>query len=415
VAWTSRSAIARAASKALCADLEVCATGYTTDFRKGPQDMKLTEAKREHHCYRDKNDVRIVQFWNQRMEGKPGKPVLPEPGDGLRLCNREKVAPGYVLYSPDHSNKFLLLDLDGKIVHEWPAWTSHFGYLLPNGHLVLDTEFSPDKEWGIIELDWDGNEVWSCPCQVHHDFQRLENGNTLVLCERGIVDPKVAPGKLLSTYVLEVTPDREIVWEWYSEDHTEELTRLLGIRFPRDRQDWTHTNTVQALPETPASADPRFRAGNVILSHRELDCALIVDKDSGEIVWAWGPGTLSRQHATIVLENGHMLCFDNGRDRRASAIWELDLLTGKIVWSYEGNEKAPFHAAALSNAQRLPNGNTFICSGSRPDHGRLFEVTPEGEIVWDFQNPYAEHAEGEKIVYRAYKYPPEMIEPFLRR
>jgi len=375
--------------------------------------MKLVWAKREHHCGRNKDDVRIIHYWNARMQDKPGFKVLPDPGDGLRKCDKRKAMPGYVLYSPDHSNKFLLLDIDGEIVHEWPAFTSHFGYLLPKGHLLQDTEFSPDREWGIIEMDWNGNEVWFCPCQVHHDFQRLANGNTMVLCERSIVDPRIAPGTLLSTYLLEVTPEREVVWEWRSEDHLEEFTRFTGAKFPQDRADWTHTNTVQVLPETPASKDPRFKAGNVIISPRELDAAVIIEKETGKIVWGWGPGTLSRQHATIVMPNGHIICFDNGRERGASAVWELDLLTEKIVWSYQGNEKAPFYASALSNAQRLPNGATFICSGSKPDWGRLFEVTPEGEIVWEFQNPHAEYAEGQKIVYRAYKYPPEMIEPFL--
>jgi hypothetical protein len=42
-------------------------------------------------------------------------------------------------------------------------------------------------------------------------------------------------------------------------------------------------------------------------------------------------------------------------------------------------------------------------------------VTPKGEIVWEFQNPYAAYAGGERKVYRAYKYPPGLIEPLLRR
>jgi len=377
--------------------------------------MKLRYARREHFCTRDSQGTRILQWWNAKSQDRPGFAILPQPGDGLRKYTREKCAPGYVLYTPDHSNKFLLINMEGKIVHEWPAFTSHFGYLLPNGHLLQDTEFSPDREWGVIEMDWDGAEVWSCPCQVHHDFQRLENGNTMVLCEREIEDPRIAPGRLLSSYLMEVTPRREVVWEWRSEDHIEDFTRTLGVQFPRPNPDWTHTNTVQVLPETPASRDRRFKAGNVIISPRELDAAVIIEKETGKIVWGWGPGTLSRQHATIVLPNGHLICFDNGRERKASAVWELDLLSGRIVWSYQGDEKEPFYASALSNAQRLPNGNTFICSGSKPDWGRLFEVTPEGEIVWEFQNPYAEYAEGEKIVYRAYKYSPEMIEPFLTR
>ncbi len=379
--------------------------------------MKLdSHPERLHHAWFGDDGRVNIRYWNHRIKGVDGFVVDPTKwgGDGLRVCNKDKAAPGYVLYSPDHSRKFLLLDVDANIVHEWPAWTSHFGYLLPNGHLLLDTEFSPDREVGIVELDWDGNEVGFCPCQVHHDFQRLPNGNTMILCQREIEKPEIGEGTLLSSYLHEVTPDREVVWEWYSEDHIEELIRLAGTKFPTSNPDWTHSNTVHVTQDTPAARDPRFKPGNVMVSHRELDAAVVIERETGQIVWAWGPGTMSRQHATILLDNGHMLTFDNGTHRGHSAIWEVEPISGKIVWSYVGDPPESFFARALSNAQRLPNGNTFICSGSKPDHGRLFEVTPDGEIVWDFQNCYEEYAEGEQIVYRAYKYPPEMIEPFLK-
>jgi len=380
--------------------------------------MKATHVKRLEYCIRDEDGNRIICHFMGGM-----KKIAAKPGDGLRKYDREKALPGYVLYSPDHSNKFLLIDMEGNIVHEWQVFTSHFGYLLPDGHLLFETLFSPDREWGIVEMDWHGNELWFCPCQTHHDFQRLPNGNTMILCERDICDPRISPGRLLSTYLIEVQPDLEIVWEWYSEDHIEELKELLNIPFPRtgcvpekpsEEKDWTHTNTVQVLPESPASKDPRFKAGNVILSHRNLSCVVIIDKPTGKVVWGWGPGIIDGQHSTYVLENGHMLCFDNGRRRGDSALLELDLLTEEIVWEYRGSEKEPFYGMNLSNTHRLPNGNTFACSGGAPDSGRLFEVTPEGEIVWEFDNPYAEYAEGVKNVYRAYKYPAEMIEPFLK-
>lgn len=54
------------------------------------------------------------------------------------------------------------------------------------------------------------------------------------------------------------------------------------------------------------------------------------------------------------------------------------------IWSYRGNAENFFFAPFISGAARQPNGNTLICSGAQ---GRFFEVTPEGEIVWEFWDP----------------------------
>jgi len=358
--------------------------------------------------------VREIHSWKNKVGGQVIKAITAEPGDGLRKFNKEKTAPGYVFYTPDHSKKFLLINLEGEIVNEWEAWTSHFGFLLPHGNLMCETQFANDRPYGVLERDWAGNEVWFHECPAHHDFQRLENGNTMIICDREMECPEIWPdGPILSSYLIEVTPEGKVVWEWYSEEHLEELKRLAGVTFPRDDPDWVHTNTVQVIPETPAARDPRFKRGNVIVSHRNLDLALVIEKGTGEIVWTFGPGLFDRQHATYLQDDGSMICFDNGRVRRWSAIWECDPLSGEVLWSYKGDPPSSFFADALSNAHRLPNGNIFVCSGSKPDDGRLFELTRDGEIVWEFQNPYAEYAEGRKIVYRGYKYPPEMIDPLL--
>lgn len=42
-----------------------------------------------------------------------------------------------------------------------------------------------------------------------------------------------------------------------------------------------------------------------------------------------------------------------------------------------------FFSGILAGAQHLPDGNTLICSGAE---SRLIEVTPEGEVVWEYQN-----------------------------
>ncbi len=53
------------------------------------------------------------------------------------------------------------------------------------------------------------------------------------------------------------------------------------------------------------------------------------------------------------------------------------------VWMY--SDKGKFFAPFISSAHRMQNGNTLINSGPQ---GRLFEVSPEGEVVWDYWSPY---------------------------
>ena len=53
------------------------------------------------------------------------------------------------------------------------------------------------------------------------------------------------------------------------------------------------------------------------------------------------------------------------------------------IWSY--TKPGSFFSSFISSAQRLPNGNTLICSGAP---GRVFEVTPAGEKVWEYLNPH---------------------------
>ena len=65
----------------------------------------------------------------------------------------------------------------------------------------------------------------------------------------------------------------------------------------------------------------------------------------------------------------------------------------------------------ISNAQRLPNGNTLINEGT---FGRFFEVTRDGDVVWEYINPHfgpvtAPAKLQDNWVFRAYRYSDEEI------
>src|SRR5262245_35868658 len=64
---------------------------------------------------------------------------------------------------------------------------------------------------------------------------------------------------------------------------------------------------------------------------------------------------------------------------------EVNPATNEIVWKYQDQPAWNFFSPRMGYAQRLPNGNTLITESS---FGRFFEVTKEGEIVWEYVNPF---------------------------
>ena len=142
-------------------------------------------------------------------------------------------------------------------------------------------------------------------------------------------------------------------------------------------RDATHGNAVEETPE-----------GHILLSFRQTSTVMTVDRATGKVIWRWGPGELSHQHDPTVLENGNYLIYDNGEHRLRGSCYsravEMNPRTNQIEWEYRGSPPLSFFSTGISSAQRLANGNTLITESSG---GRILEVTPDGETVWEFINP----------------------------
>ena len=79
--------------------------------------------------------------------------------------------------------------------------------------------------------------------------------------------------------------------------------------------------------------------------------------------------------------------------------------TRKTVWEYRDHQVMNFWSGFISGAERLPNGNTLICEGA---YGRFFEITPAGETVWEYNNPFTGpsplYGHQQNWVFRAHRY-----------
>lgn len=111
---------------------------------------------------------------------------------------------------------------------------------------------------------------------------------------------------------------------------------------------------------------------------------ILIGLIKNELTWSWGQEDLDGQHHPTLLQNGNVLIFDNGARRKCSRIIELNPVSMDIVWEYRSEALTNFYSKSRNSSQRLPNGNTLI---TESDNGRVFEITNEGEIVWEFYNP----------------------------
>ncbi len=189
--------------------------------------------------------------------------------------------------------------------------------------------------------------------------------------------------------------------------------------------DWLHTNGI----------DYHEGLDQIILSVRKFSEVWVIDHGTtteeakgpkGDLLWRWGnpqswqggdgeDRRLFVQHdAQWIPEGfpgaGNILVFNNGEGRDGNRPYstvdeivpplnpdgsyrrEEDGFFGpfEATWTYKAEDPKTFFSGHISGAQRLPNGNTLICEGAE---GRFFEVTSQGEVVWEYLNSFGEPEE----------------------
>src|SRR6185295_13260630 len=212
---------------------------------------------------------------------------------------------------------------------------------------------------------------------------------------------------------------------------------IIGPAYPRE--EWGHTNTINVLEN-----------GNLLLTSRLLDSMIVVNKQSGDVVFRWGNATRlndagetepvglptfpPRSGPNLTMGGphgaeqvppglpgaGNFTCYDNGFSAigplRTSRAVEVDPKTGTIVWEsikYDHGMPSPIgrkhFSEILGSAQRLPNGNMLFCEGV---NGRLFQLTKDHEEVWEYVNPFIDATRFNGAILKAYCYPPDYCPHF---
>ena len=376
----------------------------------------------------------------EQLRSVPYTSLTEEAGSGasgVTLLDTARAWPGYNLYCSRTSPEAFLIDMAGAVAHRWSyqqadSRTWDYALLLEGGDLVILNKFV-----NVFRLDRNSNMIWARPLEVHHEITEDGEGNFYVIQRekrpyRG-VDVRFAS-------ILHLGPDGETLDRWSTYDSLDEIREKFnrqsfldnildsldvevdeeaGARGDlsanlRSRKqkvyDYFHLNAISLLPDTPLGRkDSRFAEGNLLICLRNVNQIAVLDKTNKEIRWVWGEGSLEWPHHPTMVENGNILVFDNGVVRGYSRVVEVNPLSGTIEWEYIATPPPAFYSPSKGSAERLPNGNTLICEG---DKGRAFEVTPQGEPVWDWLNPNLEA--GRRVqVYRMIRYRCDEVEAWL--
>ncbi|MEU8678100.1 arylsulfotransferase family protein [Streptomyces sp. NPDC048560] len=326
-----------------------------------------------------------------------------------------------------------LIDRDGRTIHTWsneaaqpPMDAEPPSFLRGWNHVEVDAVgnlYAMVPLRALLKIAPDSSLLWQADIAVHHDLAFGPDGKVHVLTEeprqvrlgsqflvildnavttlatdgtlRGSVslfdvlctDPVIAADlrdRIVDKHTAFTLGGHRINAEargllasvTYGGSPTEALRILRGL--PGSPCDALHTNTIEILPAHPKGL---WEAGHVLLSFRNLDLVAVVDLDTPQVLWSWGPGELSGQHQPSALPNGNLLIFDNGRASGRSRVVEVDPATRRIIWEYAGKPAEPFFTELAGGCERLPNDNVLVTEAEK---GRAFEVTRDEQVVWEW-------------------------------
>lgn len=337
-------------------------------------------------------------------------------------------APGELFYHNIsllgyHVEQSQIMTSNGQFLfrHESQEKGINFG-INANGYLTAYNETNDaydmfDSSYNTIQSFKAGNGYTTDV----HDFLILPDGHAFIIgldfqtVDLTVYDPDYnSNATVIGAVLQEMDASQNVIFEWRSWDHIE-VTEALHESLLFSFVDYVHANSIELDTD-----------GNLLISCRNLDQVIKINRNSGDVIWRLG-GTKNEfeflddtlkfnyQHDARRIANGNLTLYDNGNYHPVKVSFAKEYridevnMTAKKVWAYSHpfiNGK-PVRGYAMGNVQRLSNGNTLINWGSiyagsvlGKGSPNLTEVDSLGNIVWEMT--LDESKKG--VIYRAHRY-----------
>jgi hypothetical protein len=331
------------------------------------------------------------------------------------LHRPQAVAPGMTLISgagPQGGLFIKLIDAQGVVLHAWdtdwfkrwpdarhvppsfkpkqrPGTMVHGMLLSPNGDVTYNYE-----GLGTVQLDVCGRTKWRLPTLTSHSLFRDEAGDlwSFDFAIRDKADPKL-PGlgpPFFDYGVVKISADGRLlkrisITDLLIRNGEEGLLYLVTPAFYPDG-DTLHVNSVEIFPSTLKSE--LFKAGDIMISLRNLDSVIVVDPVTEKIKAGTGARFI-RQHDPHFVDGSTITVFDNnhrpGADgaKASSKLVAYSFKDGSRRVIFEGTPDHPFYTAIMGKQYRLANGDYLL---SEAQGGRALEISASGEVLWEYLN-----------------------------
>lgn len=341
---------------------------------------------------------------------------------GLLGRNDSRSFGGYTLLSSGHDQSALLYDEAGNVLHRWhlpfrEAWPTapqvedpvepsliywSALHLYANGDLLATYQADgDDRGYGLVKMDRDSKPIWTCDDRVGGTFAVGADGRVYAIVRSIRNEPIEDVPQIICPYIddeiVTLTPEGKEIGRF---SLLKRLHEKVGGKFlsslDPDPSSLLGSVSVDLVTSEMARKLPTVEAGNLLVSMSNAGLLVIVDQVDGSVKWVT-QGPWRRQNTARVTKDGNIVVFDNrGLEGRGmgSGVLVLDPSDRNVVWMYPGDARHPLFSKRWSSVQELPNSN-FLVTESQA--GRVFEITRDKQIVWEWINPYRSGVNGKYI------------------
>lgn len=354
----------------------------------------------------------------------------PEPG--LVVNDRNLAQPGLTIvqgFMPG-GNQVRVLDQEGREIHRW---TLDFFELWPDAENIFPKAripasnlhfhsqgMSPRSDGSIVVnfsglgaalLDRCSEPIWRADNWMHHSVTPAEADHFWIPGHIPLSEtpedylPRDYSAEMLiamrkdgysgfNNSALLIGPEGKVVRQLsvLKAVFDAGLEHAIYSSFREKKIDPTHLNDIEVVTEALAAKIEGVEQGDLLLSIRNMNMLAIIDEVSGDLKWHQ-QGPWVRQHDVDITADGNIDIFNN-RSKEISQLVETSQIvrfdpedrSTELLFPIGASDE--FFTNIMGTHQALENGNRLITESTA---GRVFEVTPQGQIVWDYRLPYDDY------------------------